>query len=176
MKQPDTKQSGTTQPDTNQRDTKERGAHDQYAAAFFIIGGCCIIAGGLVAAVTGPLALTSGSWVAAYLVLVCGVAQCAFGVAQRAFARHPLTPRTFWVELACWNVGSAAVITGTLVRQPIVVDIGGALLVVALVLLMRAVSPSPTPRRALLWIYRALIIVLLVSIPIGLTLATIRAT
>jgi hypothetical protein len=47
--------------------------------------------------------------------------------------------------------------------------------VVALVLLMRNVTPSPTRRRALLWIYRALIIALLVSIPIGLTLATIRA-
>lgn len=166
MNRADTKTPGTTQP----------RAQDQYAASFFTVGGCCIVAGGLVAAITGPLALTSGSWVAAYLVLVCGVAQCAFGIAQRAFARHPLSAGTFWVELACWNIGSGAVIAGTLVRESIVVDIGGALLVVALVLLMRAVSPSPTPRRALLWIYRVLIIVLLVSIPIGLTLATIRAT
>lgn len=147
----------------------------RYAATFFIVGAGSVIAGGLVAAASGPLALASGSWVAAYLVLVCGVAQCAFGVAQREFARHPLTALVFWVELLCWNVGSAAVIAGTLIRQPIVVDIGGGLLVIALVLLMRAVTPSPTGRRALLWIYRALIVALLVSIPIGLTLAVIRA-
>jgi hypothetical protein len=148
---------------------------DRYAATFFIVGAASVVAGGLVAAASGPLGLVSGSWVAAYLVLVCGVAQCAFGAAQREFVRHPLTAAEFWIELLCWNLGSAAVIAGTLIREPIVVDIGGGLLVVALVLLMRNVTPSPTRRRALLWIYRALIIALLVSIPIGLMLATIRA-
>jgi hypothetical protein len=149
--------------------------NDRYAATFFVVGAASVVAGGLVAAVSGPLALVDGSWVAAYLVLVCGVAQCAFGVAQREFARHPLAGPVFWAELLCWNLGSAAVIAGTVIRQPIVVDIGGGVLVIALVLLMRTVTPSPTGRRALLWIYRALIVALLVSIPIGLTLATIRS-
>jgi len=149
---------------------------DRYAVAFFIVGVCSVVAGGLVAAVAGPLALTSGSWVAAYLVLVCGVAQCAFGAAQVSLARRPLTGADFWTTLGCWNVGSAAVIVGTLIRQPIVVDVGGALLVVALIMLLRSVTPSPTRWRTLLWLYRAMIVILLVSIPIGLTLATIRAT
>ena len=45
-----------------------------------------VVLGGLVAAVTEPLDLTHGSWVAAYLVLVGGVGQGAMG---RARLRRP---------------------------------------------------------------------------------------
>jgi len=147
----------------------------RFAAVFFIVGACAVVTGGLVAAITGPLALSSGSWVAAYLVLVVGVAQCAFGVAQAVLAPRPLSQTLFWVELGCWNVGSAAVIAGTLIAHPLVVDVGGVMLVITLALLLRTTFRSGSTRRWLLWAYRALIVVLLVSIPIGLTIAAVRA-
>ena len=52
------------------------------AVAFGAVALLCVVAGGLVAAVTGPLRLEHGSWAAAYLVLVGGVAQGALGIAQ----------------------------------------------------------------------------------------------
>ncbi|WP_022885645.1 hypothetical protein [Glaciibacter superstes] len=142
---------------------------------FLVFGTTAIIAGGLVAAVTGPLQWERGSWVAAFLVLVGGVAQVALGAAQHALTpRHP-SPATVVTELLAWNLGGAAVIVGTLVRMPLVVDAGGILLVVALVALLRAVrSGAARPRWALLT-YRCLLVVLIVSIPIGLVLAHLRA-
>lgn len=141
---------------------------------FLVIGASCVVAGGLVAAATGPLRLEHGSWAAAYLVLVGGVAQIALGTAQRALApRLPSTP-VIVTELAAWNFGSAAVIAGTLVRVPLIVDVGGGLLVVALGLMMRTVRGSASRPRRALWTYRTALAVLLVSIPIGLVLAHLR--
>ncbi|MCE5292393.1 MAG: hypothetical protein LLG14_24605, partial [Nocardiaceae bacterium] len=59
-------------------DTAERAVR-QHADALVVLGMSQVILGGLVAAVTRPLALTHGSWLAAYLVLVGGVAQYTMG-------------------------------------------------------------------------------------------------
>ena len=54
------------------------------AARWFVAAGSsCVVVGGLVAAATGPTGFEDGSWVAAYLVLVGGVAQIALGVGQQ---------------------------------------------------------------------------------------------
>lgn len=39
----------------------------------YVLGVCFVVVGGRVAAATGPLELAQGSWLAAYLVLVCDV-------------------------------------------------------------------------------------------------------
>jgi hypothetical protein len=148
---------------------------DRYARTFFVIGTVCVIVGGVVAAATGPLQWEKGSWAAAFLVLVSGVAQCALGVTQGALAPAPLTRAIFWVELLCWNIGCFAVIGGTLATQPLIVDVGGILLVVALALMIRAVYRSRTRQRWLLWTFRVIVAIMFISIPIGLTLAAIRA-
>jgi hypothetical protein len=144
-----------------------------------VTGVCSVVLGGLIAAVTGPLDLTRGSWVAAYLVLVGGVAQCAMGRARTRRPDPPQPRRWGWAQIACWNVGSAAVIGGTLAGEPLVVDLGSALLVVALVVALHAARPSagpaagprsPLPDRA----YRALLLVLAISIPIGIVLSHLR--
>ncbi len=142
---------------------------------FRILGTAWIIAGGLVAAVTSPLQLAHGSWAAAYQVLVAGVAQNAFGTAQRALSTKPPSSRIVTAELLTWNVGSAAVIGGTLIRNPYVVDGGGLLLVVALAIMIRTVRGKGSGPLWALWLYRVLLVVILVSIPIGLTLAHVRA-
>jgi len=142
--------------------------------AFTVIGGACIVAGGLVAAVTEPLHLPHGSWSAAYLVLVGGVAQIALGASQRALAGRETCASVVVTELALWNLGSALVIAGTVARTPVIVDAGGVALVVALGVMARTVRGGAGPQWAL-WAYRGTLAVLLTSIPIGLVLAHLRA-
>lgn len=126
------------------------------------------------AAVTEPLHLSHGSWSAAYLVLVGGVAQIALGQSQRALSGRETGASAVIIELAAWNLGSALVIAGTLARTPVVVDVGGVALVVALGVMARTVRGGAGPGWAL-WTYRGALAVLLTSIPIGLVLAHLRA-
>lgn len=133
------------------------------------VGVAAVVLGGLVAAVTGPLAVPRGSWMAAFLVLPLGVAQVGMGLARLA---APDTGRdAAWLQLASWNVGGVVVILGTLMENPFLVDGGAVLLVVALVVAFLG---------ARLWqgwlaiAYRALLILLIVSIPVGLVLSHLR--
>jgi hypothetical protein len=140
---------------------------------FVIVGSCFVVLGGLVAGATGPLKLDHGSWLAAYLVLVCDASQCAIGVAQPQLAARPFPERSHWIELICWNVGNAVVVAGTLAAIPILADLGGFSLLVSLVVTIRAVGTSSRP--LLGWVYRAAMGILIVSIPIGLTLAHLQS-
>lgn len=149
-----------------------------------MVGAVCIVAGGLVAAVTGPLALAHGSWAAAYLVLVAGVAQVALAGGQAMLSpwpRYPSGHALLLVEFAGWSLGNTAVITGTLWGATWLVNLGGALLVVALAALLIATRNGfgqddvARGRRVALLTVRGLVALLLVSIPIGLWLAHARA-
>lgn len=144
------------------------------ARVFFVVGSCCVVLGGLVAAVTGPLELDKGSWLAAYLVLVCGVAQCAIGTAQARLAGRPIPPARGWSQLTCWNLGNAAVIAGTLIGVPVIVDAGGALLAITLGIALHAARHAVSGLAG--WAYRWVLVVLLVSVPIGVVLAHLRDT
>ncbi|WP_101600536.1 hypothetical protein [Brevibacterium sp. Mu109] len=133
--------------------------------------------GGLVAAVTEPLDLAHGSWIAAYLVLVGGVAQCAMGYAR---TRRPcLTGWWGWGQVGAWNLGNVLVIAGTLASEPPVVDVGSALLVAALVIALQATRPA-TGRTAtgsvtwIEWVHRILLLILAVSILVGILLSYLR--
>lgn len=138
-----------------------------------------MILGGLVAAVTGPLGLAKGSWLAAYLVLVCGVASCAIGAAQaRSGPASMRSPRT-WMLLGCWGAGNVAVIAGSLTAVPVVVDCGAALLVIALVLALADAGRSawlPTRSGRLIgWTYRGMLVFLMISTLVGAVLAHLRS-
>jgi hypothetical protein len=134
----------------------------------------CVVAGGLVAAVTGPLDLAHGSWLAAYLVLVGGVGQGAMGAARLVAPGPPHARTRGRAQILAWNLGNALVVTGTLTTAPLVVDAGGLACVVALTL---ALLHSRRLRSTLTsWAYRAVLAVLLVSVPVGLVLAHLRAT
>lgn len=134
-----------------------------------MIGLAFVILGGLVAAVTTPAGWVHGAWAAAYLVLVTGVAQAGLGLGQAVLATNPPSTGLVSAELACWNVGSAAVILGTVAGTPAVVSAGGVLLVVALAMFVYGVRGRA--QRRLLWPYRLLVLLLLVSIPVGLVLS-----
>lgn len=141
--------------------------------AFVGVGTALVVVGGLVSAVTAPLNLTDGSWLAAYLVLVCGVAQCAIGLAQEHLGTRRLSASVGWAQFACWNLGNASVIVGTVVGGPAFVDVGGLLLLVALAISLHAIRR--TSRTLLGWGYRLVVLTLAASIPVGIVLAYLRA-
>ena len=146
---------------------------DAVGLALLAIGIGCVVAGGLVAAVTSPLTLAHGSWVAAYLVLVGGVGQCAMGTVRLLTSAPPETAALGWAQVAAWNAGNALVIAGTLVTLPFLVDVGGVGCVVALAIAL--LHARRLPGTMTLWAYRAVLVVLLVSVPVGLALAHLRA-
>ena len=151
-------------------------SHTKGALAFGAVALLCVVAGGLVAAVTGPLHLAHGSWAAAYLVLVGGVAQGALGISQYFLAPQRFRGWKVAAELVAWNAATALVIGGTLVANPWLVDGGGVMLVAALALMFQTVRGPGIKSGWPLWAYRALVVVVAVSIPIGLVLAHLRAS
>lgn len=141
------------------------------ALPFAAVGGACVIAGGLVAAATAPAPSEHGTWASAYLVLVAGVAQLALGVGQALLAPSPPSRHVVVVECTVWNAGNTAVLAGTLLSLVPLVDAGGVLLVLALSLLTLEVRGAGRRGGWGLRLYRLLVAVVLVSIPIGLLLA-----
>lgn len=75
------------------------------ACAFVVIGAVFVVAGGLVAAVSGPTDFEQGSWLAAYLVLVGGVAQMVLGAGQAWLAVRIPPGRSTRIEAWSWNIG-----------------------------------------------------------------------
>lgn len=134
-----------------------------------------VITGGLTAAVTGPLDLEHGSWSAAFQVLVGGVLLGVLGIAQYGLAARAPGRAVLLAELLAWNLGGLAVIGGTVLGAPLLVDAGGALLVVTMVLMLRAVGLRAQGPTWLLWVFRAALVLTAVSILVGLVLAHLRA-
>lgn len=150
-----------------------RGTRD--ALLFRVLALAWVITGGLVAAVTGPLDLEHGSWAAAFMVLVGGVMQGVLGAAQHHLAARRIGRRSLSGQLLSWNLGCLAVIGGTLLAAPLLVDAGGLLLVAAMVLMIRAVGRGAQGPKWALWLFRSALVVTAVSIPVGLVLAHLRA-
>ncbi|MDN5892737.1 MAG: hypothetical protein L0H93_01825, partial [Nocardioides sp.] len=136
-------------------------------------GGAQIVAGGRGAALTGPRDIHKGSWLAAYLVLVGGVAQCALGRTQASLAPTPAPGQVARVQYASWNIGNLLVVVGSLTSEPYVVDVGGLLLLPALV--VAALTTRRSRGGVVLWGFRAVLLLLAVTMPIGLALAHLRS-
>ncbi|WP_131886543.1 hypothetical protein [Dietzia cinnamea] len=140
---------------------------------FVLVGLTAIIAGGLVAAVTGPTEFADGSWVAAYLVLVVGVAQVGLGAGQALLAADVLSGRLRMVQLLAYNLANSAVLVGTLAESVVVVVGGGVLMLASLALFL---APARHVH-ALTWylvLYRMAIVILAVSVPVGIVLSVVR--
>lgn len=141
---------------------------------FAVVGTLGIVAGGIVAAVSRPAGFGHGSWLAAYLVLITGVAQIALGGGQAWLDTDVPTSALVTRELVAWNVGAAGVVVGTLVDVPVVTTLGGLVTMAALALFLLGVrATGPAPRWAGL-LYRAVAVIVLASIPIGLVMAWTR--
>lgn len=150
------------------------------AFAMSVAGAGFVVLGGLVAAVTDPLDLARGSWLAAYLVLVGGVAQYAMGWVERRQSTETTEASSLpWARFGGWNLGNAAVVIGTLASAPLLVDLGSVLLVFVLVTALKATWSGaawsgPQSPTLVVWTYRILLIILIVSIPVGILLSYLR--
>lgn len=156
---------------TDRRDDVDALRRWSHTLPFVGFGAVCIVAGGMVAAITARNPTESGTWAAAYLVLVAGVAQVALGTGQALLAAKPPPPQVVTAEFIMWNCANAVVLAGTLLGVESLIDAGGGLLVVVLALFAHRVRGATGRARWFLSAYRLLVTALLVSIPIGLLLA-----
>lgn len=138
---------------------------------FSLVGLVCIVAGGVVSAATAYGPSEHSAWAVAYLVLVAGVAQLGLGLGQALLAPSTPTGRTVLAELLAWNVGNAAVLVGTLAGLAALVDVGAVLLLAALVVFVLGVGGGAEQWKWPLYAFRTLVLILLISMPIGVVLA-----
>lgn len=166
----------TGRPPSSAGPSAESAATLRWAAnlPLIVAGSLSIVAGGLVAAVSGPADWEHGSWVAAFLVLVAGVAQIGVAAGQAHLAPVARHVGFVVVEGAAWNVAGLTVIAGTLRSSPVIVSVGSGVLVVALAMSAFAVAGSSHPNRLMLRSFRLMLVVLLVSVSVGIALAWIR--
>jgi hypothetical protein len=146
-----------------------RWSPDATGAAALGAAGLLIVAGGLVAAVNSAAPFGHGSWLAAYLVLVGGVAQALLAIGRdRLPGARPATHRRR-VELLLWNGGTLIVAAGVLVDAPALVALGSGALLVALA----GFGAATAARGARPWrlAYHGLILALAVSVVVGCALA-----
>lgn len=141
---------------------------------FAIIGAICIVAGGLVAAMTRPTGFELGSWTAAFLVLIGGAAQITLAVGQSWLALEHPPARRVHVEVVFWNIGVVGTIAGTLLGSPIVTTVAGCALIPALALFIVTTGSPSLNNRVVRLTYQVLVGIVLVSIPIGLGLSWSR--
>jgi hypothetical protein len=144
------------------------------ARTFVVIGSIFVVAGGLVAAVSGPTSFERGSWLAAYLVLVGGVAQIVLGAGQAWLADRVPPDRSTRFEAWSWNAGVATVVIGTLASMPVLTSLGGLASAAALWLFLAGVRTVRPASRVVALLYRGVAAIVLVSIPVGIALAWTR--
>lgn len=139
------------------------------AAPFALAGTLCVIGGGLLAAITAHAPTEHATWAVAYLVLVCGVAQVVIGAGQAVLHARIHGSGSRLAELLLWNLGNAGVIAGTVADRLWLTVAGSVLLAASLVLFLRASRGAA--RSMMVSVYRIVLLVVLVSIPIGIVVA-----
>jgi hypothetical protein len=135
------------------------------------IAGSLIVAGGLVAAVNSASPFAHGSWLAAYLVLVGGVAQLALTAGPLLFPAPVSSRPLARAQLGLWNAGTAIVAIGVFTDASAVVSLGSLLVLAALGCFARGAGPAREPGAGRVIAYRLVIAVLAVSVAVGIVLS-----
>lgn len=144
---------------------------DGYTWAFTAAAGAMIVGGGLVAAINSAAPFAHGSWLAAYLVLVGGVAQLLLGVGCLGLPAPRLSARLRQAQLGLWNAGNAAVAGGVLANAVGLVLVGSLVLLGALVGFAVGAGSASSNARGRVILYRVAILGLASSVVIGSVLA-----
>lgn len=152
------------------------GIMNRSAVPFVVIGIAGIVVAGAVSAASASAPSYTSSWAVAYLVLVVGVSQLALGLGQSRLAAVQPSRRVVAAEAVTFNAANIAVLVGTIMVWPVLTDVGGALFIGALALFVWGVRTACTRERWLLYGFRAVIVVLIVTTPIGLVIAALRAS
>ena len=111
---------------------------------------------------------------AAFLVLVGGVAQILVGGGQAALVADAPSRATLSVELATWNLACAATVIGTLIASPPLTTLGGVALIASLVVFLAAVLKHGARPGWVRTVYVTVVGFVLLSTPVGLILAWVR--
>ena len=140
------------------------------ALPFVALGVAAVIAGGATAAAVAYQPTEHLVWMVAYLVLVVGVMQCAFGAGQAWLAQDPPPGRVTWGQWGVFNLGNAGVSAGTLGDRFGLVAGGTLLFVLAIAWFLYGV-------RAVRWrgwgiAYRVLVGLIFASSLVGLVIST----
>jgi hypothetical protein len=143
---------------------------------FVAIGGMSVIVGGFVSAATAFSPSYTASWAVAYLVLVAGIGQIILGLGQEWLALGQPSARIILGEVVLFNAANIAVLAGTLTTSLVLVDLGGGLFLIALALFLWRVRAARTDSKWILYGFRLVIGILIVSTPIGLIIASMRAS
>ena len=146
-----------------------RGRPHGALVAFVAVGSAAIIGAGLFSALTARSASYHSAWLVAYLVLIVGISQIALGAGHWLLASKPLGTRVAVGLLLLYNLGNVGVMAGTLTGIAVWVDVGSALLVVALLTFGGATRSSQ--RTGALWAYWLFVALLLASVVVGLFFA-----
>ncbi len=141
---------------------------------FVAIGAVSTIAGGIAAAVTGPTGWEHGSWVAAFMVLVTGVGQIGLGIGQAFLSEVQPSAIRVAVEATTLNAGAALVVAGTLASHSWLVSIGALVFASALVVFALTTWSHETRHRWVGAAYVTLLVVLIMSTPVGIALSWAR--
>jgi len=150
------------------------GSVNKSAIPFLTLGGISLILGGVVSAASAGSPSYTSAWAVAYLVLVGGMAQLVLGIGQAELASKRLPAMLLAAEAALLNVSTVAVLLGTILTAPALTYAGAGLLLVTLVAFIWAVRGASQHLPWLLWAFRIMVVVLLVSAPIGLVIAHSR--
>lgn len=150
------------------------GSVNKSAIPFLTLGGISLILGGVVSAASAGSPSYTSAWAVAYLVLVGGMAQLVLGTGQAELASKRLPAGLLAAEAALLNVSTVAVLLGTILTVPALTYAGAGLLLVTLVAFIWAVRGASQHLPWLLWAFRIMVVVLLVSAPIGLVIAHSR--
>lgn len=140
------------------------------AMPFLTLGIAAVVLGGMFSAVTARSATYHSAWFVAYLVLVVGVAQVGLGLGQWWLSSKPLPVGVLMAELVIFNFGNAGVILGSVLEASLWVDVGSALVVISLGIFGWAVWPARR-QGVVLWMYWALVVLLMASVIVGLFFA-----
>ena len=141
------------------------------ALPFVAVGIAAVIVGGATAAAVAYQPTEHLVWMVAYLVLVVGVMQCAFGAGQAWLARDPPPGRVTWGQWGLFNLGNAGVIAGTLGDRFGLVAGGTVLFVLAIAWFLYGVRA--VRRRGWGIAYRVLVGLIFASSLIGLVISMI---
>lgn len=139
------------------------------AAPFAVLATAAIIAAGVTAAAVAYAPTQHLIWMVAYLVLVVGVMQWAFGAGQAWLAEQPPGQATVWGQWILFNLGNVGVVAGTLCNRTGVVAAGTVLFVAATAWFFHGVRRSR--HRGWATAYHVLLALIFFSACIGLVVS-----
>lgn len=142
------------------------------ALPFVLMAVIAILVGGSLAAAFAHAPTQIVVWAVAFLALVAGLAQVAFGVGQAWLAARPLRPRFVVAECVLFNLSNLGVIVGSVLACVPLVAAATALFVVTLCMFLFGVRGARAGWA--IYAFRGLLAAIAISSLVGLALSVTK--